>query len=321
MAMSGGSGRYRRSLRSPAGMKAPHPIESRAMRLSLTVGFIMLVLKMAAFMLTGSAAILGDAAESVVHLAAVMFASFSLWLAAQPADENHRYGHSKIAFFSAGIEGGLIVLAAVFIIYESIRRWIGGLTVSHLSTGMLLTLGTVLINGALGWYLIRTGRLHRSLILISNGHHLLTDGWTSLGALAGLGMMHLTGWLWWDPVFGLLIAGNILISGYSLLRQSVSGLMDHADPKITQELDQALTSETATRGVTFHALRHRNAGQVHYVDVHLLFPDDILLREAHRISTDIERAVIQTTKHRVQITTHLECVGDHDELHPDDQLI
>jgi cation diffusion facilitator family transporter len=296
------------------------PAESRAMRLSLAAGFLMLVLKMSAYLLTGSAAILGDAAESVVHVAAVIFATYSLWFASQPADENHRYGHSKIAFFSAGVEGGLIVLAAVFIIYESIRRWIGGLTVSHLGDGLLLTFATVLINGALGWYLLRTGRKNHSLILTANGHHVLTDGWTSLGAIIGLGLMHLTGWLWWDPVFGLLMAGNILVSGYDLLRQSVAGLMDHADPALTRVLDEALARETASRGVTFHALRHRNAGKVHYVDVHFLFPDEIALREAHRIATDIERAVMKSTVQTVHITTHLECVGDHDELHPGDQL-
>lgn len=294
--------------------------QTQAMRLSLVMGFVMLVLKMSAYLLTGSAAILGDAAESVVHVAAVLFAAYSLWLAAQPADENHRYGHSKIAFFSAGIEGGLIVLAAVFIIYESIRRWIGGLTVSHLGDGVLLTLATVVINGMLGFYLIRTGRRHRSLILESNGRHVLTDGWTSLGALAGLGLMHLTGWPWWDPVCGLLMAGNILVSGYDLLRQSVAGLMDQADPALTRELDAALVRETAARGVSFHALRHRNAGQVHYVDVHFLFPDDITLREAHRLTTEIERAVIHETRHPVHITTHLECEGDHEELHPGDRL-
>jgi cation diffusion facilitator family transporter len=294
--------------------------QMQAMRLSLVMGFVMLVLKMSAYLLTGSAAILGDAAESVVHVAAVVFAAYSLWLAAQPADENHRYGHSKIAFFSAGIEGGLIVLAAVFIIYESIRRWIGGLTVSHLGDGVLLTLATVVINGMLGFYLIRTGRRHRSLILESNGRHVLTDGWTSLGAIAGLGLMHLTGWPWWDPVCGLLMAGNILVSGYDLLRQSVAGLMDQADPALTRDLDAALVRETAARGVSFHALRHRNAGQVHYVDVHFLFPDDITLREAHRLTTEIERAVIQGTSHPVHITTHLECEGDHEELHPGDRL-
>ncbi len=290
------------------------------MRLSLAVGFIMLAIKMGAYLLTGSAAILGDAAESVVHVAAVVFAAYSLWLAAQPADEDHRYGHSKIAFFSAGVEGALIVLAALFIIYESIHRWMDGLTVANLGAGLLLTLSTVVINALLGWYLIRTGRRQQSLILVANGRHVLTDGWTSLGAIVGLGLVHLTGAAWWDPVCGLIMAGNILVSGYSLLRQSVAGLMDQADPALTRQLDEALARETTARGVTFHALRHRNAGQVHYVDVHFLFPDDITLREAHRIATDIERAVIQCTEQKVHITTHLECVGDHDELHPGDSL-
>lgn len=301
-------------------MHQPDLAQTHAMRLSLAVGFVMLVLKMSAYLLTGSAAILGDAAESVVHVAAVIFAAYSLWLAAQPADENHRYGHSKVAFFSAGIEGALIVLAAVFILYESIRRWMEGLTVAHLSTGVLITFATVVINGGLGWHLIRTGRRHRSLILESNGRHVITDGWTSLGALAGLGLMHFTGWPAWDPICGILMAGNILVSGYDLIRQSVAGLMDHADPNLTRDLDEVLARETAARGVSFHALRHRNAGHVHYVDVHFLFPDDISLREAHRVSTEIERAVIQSTRQTVHLTTHLECAEDHDELHPGDQL-
>ena len=301
-------------------MSMPDQVQTRAMRLSLAIGFVMLAIKMGAYLLTGSAAILGDAAESVVHVAAVVFAAYSLWLAAQPADEDHRYGHSKIAFFSAGVEGALIILAAVFIIHESIRRWVDGLTVANLGAGVLLTFSTVVINAALGWYLVRTGRRQQSLILVANGRHVLTDGWTSLGAIVGLGLMHLTGAAWWDPVCGLIMAGNILVSGYGLLRESVSGLMDQADPALTRELDEALARETAQRGVTFHALRHRNAGQVHYVDVHFLFPDDITLREAHRIATDIERAVIRGAAQTVHLTTHLECVGDHDELHPGDSL-
>jgi cation diffusion facilitator family transporter len=301
-------------------MRAASASASLAMRLSLMIGFVMLVLKMGAYLLTGSAAILGDAAESVVHVAAVIFATYSLWLASQPADEDHRYGHSKISFFSAGVEGGLIVLAAVFIIYESVRRWIGDAQVVNLSAGLWITVLTIVINGALGWYLLRTGRADNSLILVSNGKHVLTDCWTSLGALVGLGLMHVTGQAWWDPVCGLLMAANILVSGYDLLRQSVVGLMDHADPKLTRALDEALARETAKHGVTFHALRHRNAGHVHYVDVHFLFPDDISLRDAHRTATEIECAVQHSVDHQVLITTHLECVGDHDELHPDDQL-
>lgn len=301
-------------------MNSSSPSATAAMRLSLITGFVMLVLKMGAYLLTGSAAILGDAAESVVHVAAVIFATYSMWLAGQPADEDHRYGHSKISFFSAGVEGGLIVLAAVFIIYESVRRWIGGAEVANLSSGVLITVLTIVINGGLGWYLVRTGRSQNSLILVSNGRHVLTDCWTSLGALAGLGLMHLTGQSWWDPVCGLIMAGNILVSGYDLLRQSVIGLMDQADPLLTHALDESLARETAQRGVTFHALRHRNAGHVHYVDVHFLFPDDISLREAHRIATQIESAVQHSVSHQVHLTTHLECAGDHEELHPGDQL-
>lgn len=290
---------------------------TRAMRMSLAVGFVMLVLKVGAYALTGSAAILGDAAESVVHVAAVMFAAFSLGLLYKPADDDHPYGHSKIAFFSAGIEGGLIILAALFIIWESIRRWLEHLPPSNLDQGLALTGLSILINGVLGTYLIRTGRRQGSLILESNGKHVLTDVWTSLGAIAGLGLVAWTGWHGWDPICGLIMAGNIIWTGYGLMRQSVGGLMDTADAQLSAALDAALRAETERVGVEFHALRHRDAGERHFVEVHLLFPDQILLRDAHRIATQIERAVQASVDRPVLITTHLECLGDHDELHPD----
>lgn len=289
------------------------------MRLSLAIGFLMLVLKTGAYMLTGSAAILGDAAESVVHVVAVLFAAFSFWLAQQPADENHPYGHSKIAFFSAGVEGGLIIMAAVFISYESVRRWVAHLSVVNLDLGVLLTLLTIVINAVLGFYLVRVGRRQSSLILVANGKHVLTDSWTSLGALIGLGLVYFTGQAWWDPVCGLLMAGNILISGYGLLRRSVTGLMDEADPGFARSVHDALNRETSARGVTFHALRIRDAGELHYIDVHFLFPDEMLLRDAHRVATEIEAAVERSVGTPIHITTHLECRGDHEEIHPGDQ--
>ena len=288
---------------------------TRAMRLSLAIGFVMLVLKMGAYVLTGSAAILGDAAESVVHVAAVMFATFSLGLQHKPADSDHPYGHSKIAFFSAGIEGGLIVVAALFIIYESVRRWLLHMPPSNVDAGLALTALTILINAALGTYLIRTGKRGGSIILESNGKHVLTDVWTSLGALVGLGLVALTGWHGWDPIFGILMAANIIWTGYGLMRQSVGGLMDSADPKLDAALDAALRRETEKHGLKFHALRHRDAGEMHYVEVHLLFQDDIMLRDAHRTATEIEHAVQASVDRPVLITTHLECLGDHDELH------
>ena len=286
------------------------------MRLSLWTGFFMLVVKMGAYLLTGSAAILGDAAESVVHVGAVMFASFSLWLAEKPADENHRYGHSKIAFFSAGTEGGLIVLAAVFIIYQSVKVWLSGAQPANMDKGVLLTVATVVINGALGWYLIATGRRDGSLILVANGKHVLTDSWTSLGAIAGLALVWFTGWAGWDPICGLIMAGNIIVSGYGLLQQSVSGLMDVASPELDRRLKEVLQRETERHGISYHALRHRDSGGTHWVDVHLLFPDTISLKDAHRVATEIEKTVCGALDRVVVITTHLECEGAHDAMHP-----
>ena len=288
---------------------------TRAMRLSLAVGFLMVVLKVGAYVLTGSASILGDAAESVVHVAAVMFASFSLGLLQKPADDDHPYGHSKIAFFSAGIEGGLIILAALFIIYEAVDRWIKHLPPTNLDQGIILTTLTILINAALGWHLIRTGKKAGSLILESNGKHVLTDVWTSLGVIIGLSLVAITGWHGWDSVCGIAMAGNIIWTGYGLMRQSIGGLMDTADPALNAALDAALRRETEKHGLRFHALRHRDAGEMHYVEVHLLFDDEIMLRDAHRIATEIEHAVQASVEHPVLITTHLECQGDHDELH------
>jgi len=286
------------------------------MRFSLWIGFLMLAIKMGAYLLTGSAAILGDAAESVVHVGAVMFASFSLWLAEKPADENHRYGHSKIAFFSAGTEGALIVIAAVFIIYQSVKALITGAQPSNVDKGVLLTVATIVINGVLGWYLISTGKRNGSLILVSNGKHVLTDSWTSLGAIAGLALVYLTGWPGWDPICGLIMAGNIIVSGYGLLQQSVSGLMDVANPEMDRRLKDVLQSETERHGISYHALRHRDSGKTHWIDVHLLFPDDISLKEAHRVATEIEKTVSGALDRVVIITTHLECDGDHDAMHP-----
>ncbi|HCN77624.1 MAG TPA: cation transporter [Verrucomicrobiales bacterium] len=290
----------------------------RAMRWSLSASFLMLALKLGAWALTGSAAILGDAAESVVHLAAVFFASFSLALSQRPPDANHPYGHSKVAFISAGVEGALILAAAVFIAFESVRRWVSGLGVVNLDQGMVLTGVAILVNLALGLFLMRAGRRLDVFILRANGRHVLTDAWTSLGALAGLAMTVLTGSLWWDPLFGLLIAANILFSGWGLVRESVTGLMDEADPAVSRQLEQALAHETSARGVSFHALRHRNSGHLHHVDVHLLFPDGILLRDAHRRATEIERAVIAAMPVKMQIITHLETCGDHDKVHAGD---
>lgn len=286
-----------------------------AMTLSLVIGLVMFVLKTSAYLLTGSAAILSDAAESVVHVAAVGFAFYSLRLSYKPADASHLYGHAKISFFSAGFEGAMIILAAVYIMYESIHKWLHGLALDNLGWGTAMTAAAALINGALGGYLVWIGRQKQSLILTANGKHVLTDCWTSLAVLVGLGLTMITGWLPWDPICGILMAGNILWSGGGLIRSAFTGLMDSADPAVQQQLLDLLERETSQRGLTYHQLRHRNHGDAHWIEFHLLFPANVSLSAAHREATAIEQVIERSIQPRAYVTTHLECSADHDELH------
>jgi cation diffusion facilitator family transporter len=166
-----------------------------AMNLSLGIGILMFIMKVGAYLLTGSAAILSDAAESVVHVAAVIFAACSLRLSYRPADEDHLYGHSKISFFSAGFEGAMIILAAIYIIYESIQKWMTGLQLENLGAGTALIVVASVVNGGLGGYLVWLGRKKNSLILEANGKHVLTDCWTSIAVLVGLTLVLVTKWL------------------------------------------------------------------------------------------------------------------------------
>ena len=287
-----------------------------AMTLSLVIGCLMFVMKVSAYLLTGSAAILSDAAESVVHVAAVFFAAYSLRLSYKPADDDHMYGHSKIAFFSAGFEGAMIILAAIYILYESIHKWMTGLQLENLGAGSLLTAAATLINGGLGGYLVWLGRRKKSLILEANGKHVLTDCWTSAAVLVGLALTFFTKWLPWDPICGIIMAINILVSGGGLIRSAMGGLMDRADPEAHRQLIQMLQRETTQRGVTYHALRHRSVGDANWVELHFVFPEGTALAEAHRTATAIEQVIEQSLPPRAHVTSHLECASDHDILHP-----
>ena len=189
-----------------------------AMNLSLGVGIFMVLLKGGAYLLTGSSAILSDAAESIVHVAAVVFASYSLRLSFQPADERHHYGHAKISFFSVGFEGGMITIAALYILEASIQNWMTGIQIEHIGIGTVLTLLAIFINGVLGKYLIRLGKEQNSNILVANGHHTFTDCWTGIAVLTGLGFVLATKWLPFDPICGILMALNILRTGVSPMR-------------------------------------------------------------------------------------------------------
>lgn len=283
------------------------------MKLSVMTGVFLLVVKAVAWWITGSTAILSDLGESVAHLVAVFFAAYSLWLSMKPADSDHLYGHAKASFFSAGFEGALIIAAALYILYSAAGDLVNGPQLSHLPIGLALTALAALLNGALGWHLIRIGKQRGSIILEANGHHVLTDCWTSLGVLMALGLVHLTNWMYWDPIFAIIAALNILFSGLRLVRRSVSGLMDAADPRVHRQIIELVDAETRRHDITHHNLRHRNIGDAHLVELHLTFHREILLRDAHRIATEIERVVEENIHPAAHVITHLECDGDHDD--------
>ena len=286
-----------------------------AIRLSFVVGLLMFAGKTYAYLITGSAAILSDAAESVVHVVAVSFAFYSMWLSHQPPDRSHPYGHDKIGYFSAGFEGVMITLAALYIIVESVRKWLAGLHIERLDAGTLIVAAAALINAGLGAYLIWQGKRHRSLILEANGKHVLTDVWTSLGVVVGLVLVMVTGWLPFDPIFAIFVASNILWAGGKLIRRSVGGLMDEADPAIEQLVSDTLDRETAARGLRYHELRYRNSGTSVWVEVHLLFPAGVPVEDAHAAATAIEEALQDALPVASRVLTHIEPAEVHDAAH------
>lgn len=288
---------------------------NRAMRLSLAAGLFMLVIKCYAFFLTGSAAILSDSAESIVHVFAVGFAAFSMWLSHKPADENHTYGHDRITFFSAGFEGALIIIAAVFILYQSVQKLFCGFELENLDTGMLFILLATILNGGLGLFLIRQGKIFHSLVLEADGKHILTDCMTSSGVLLALVLCRLTGWIYFDPLIAILIGLNILWTGLKLLHSAFHGLMDRSDAAFDRRVRESLKLATEKFSVHYHNLRHRNAGNRLLIEVHLLFPSEYSISKAHELATHIEQEVASCFDKPTECVTHLEPIEGHDEVH------
>lgn len=289
------------------------------MNLSLATGVFMLVIKMYALWLTRSAAILSDAAESVVHVVAVLFAAYSLRLARKNADRTHNFGYDRISFFSAGFEGAMIVLAAVYILYEAGHKFIEGPQVQELGLGTAVEAMALLVNGVLAIALLSVGKRKKNLIIEANGRHTLADSVTSVGVLAGL-LLCLWGknpWFdshYFDPIFGALVAINILKEGLGLISRAYSGLMDIVTPEEEKAMEGYLLGVCRDLGVKMHELRVRNSGTRYWFQFHLVFPDKVLLADAHKIATEVERLVAARWPGAVT-TTHLETRSDHDKMH------
>ncbi len=303
----------------PRRFDARSGVRRRAMALSLAAAVLLLAGKAGAYALTGSTAILSDAAESVVHLFATVVAAFSLWYAAAPADTEHLYGHGKIAYFSAGFEGGMILLAGLGILYASGRALVYGPELQELGVGLAIIAGAAALNLGLGRYLVHVGRRTRSLVLVANGQDVLMDVWTSVGVLAGVALVWLTGLAWLDPVVATLAALHILWTGTRLMRRAFAGLMERADPEATQALlDELERARREGLVAGFHQVRHRRVGDTVWIECHLLFPDGLSITEAHDRSHAVEAAVQQLfPEDEVHVTAHLE-PATHEAAHPED---
>lgn len=277
--------------------------------ISIGAAVATILLKGLAWWLTDSVGLLSDALESFVNLAGALMALWMLSLAERPADDNHPYGHGKAEYFSSAFEGFLIFLAAISIGYTAIERLLAPKALEEVGVGLLVSLLASLINLAVAMLLIKAGREHRSITLEANAHHLMTDVWTSGGVILAVGLVALSGWHWLDPAIALLVAANIVWAGWHLMRSSASGLMDIALPaeqvgQITRILDQH-----AKDGVTYHALRTRQAGRRSFASFHLLVPGNWTVHTAHDRAEAIEHA-LRCAIPGIHITSHIEPLDD-----------
>lgn len=295
-------------------MSTKEPVK-RALLISLFVSCFSLSIKIGAFIVTDSTAALSDAAESVVHLIAVGFVVYGYYLSIKPPDENHHYGHERVEFLAVGAEGAVIIIAGITIIFHALESAITGIEIVNIGTGLVMVILAALINLALGSYVMRVGKRENNMIAISNGKHTLTDVWTSGGVVVALGLVHLTGWLFIDTIVSLGIAGYIMYEAYKLLRYSVLGIMDTRKPDIDESLKKVLDEKMPDSIKGWHHLRHRTSGDTTWVELHLVFDDEIELKKAHEDATLLERRMIDAINTDAVITIHLEPDKAHEESH------
>lgn len=277
--------------------------------LSIAAALATILLKGWAWWLTGSVGLLSDAIESFVNLAGALMALWMLTLAARPADDDHAHGHSKAEYFSSAFEGFLIFLAALSIAYAAMLRLLHPQPLETAWLGLAVSVIASVINLLTARVLMRVGKAHRSITLEADAQHLMTDVWTSVGVIAGVSLVMLTGWAWLDPVIALLVAVNIFKTGWQLMRRSADGLMDISLPPDSLRLIEAILARYRTQGLDFHALRTRQAGSRAFVTLHILVPGDWSVQTGHDWAEEIESEIRSAICH-AHITTHLEPLED-----------
>jgi len=277
--------------------------------LSIAAALATILLKGWAWWLTGSVGLLSDALESFVNLAGAMMALAMLSLAAMPADENHAHGHGKAEYFSSAFEGFLILVAAVGIAYAAIERLLNPQPLGAVGIGLAVSVIASVINLATSQILMGVGKKYKSITLEADAHHLRADVWTSAGVILGVGLVWLTGWLWLDPVIALLVAMNIVWTGWKLLQRSTAGLMDVSVSAEDLKAIENVLDGYRRQGLAFHALRTRQAGTRAFVSLHVLVPGTWSVQQAHDWSERIEADIRQALPY-AHLTTHLEPLED-----------
>lgn len=277
--------------------------------LSIAAALATIALKTLAWRLTGSVGLLSDAVESLVNLAAAIVTLVMLTLAARPADEEHAFGYSKAEYFASGSEGMLILVAAIAIAWSAIGRLIAPQPLESVGLGLAVSVAASLVNFGVARVLLRAARAHGSIALEADSHHLMTDVWTSVGVIAGVGAVAITGWQRLDPLIALAVAVNIIFTGVSLMRRSFRGLLDRALPRETLVSIEALLEPYRAQGIGFHALRTRAAADRSFVSMHVLVPGDWTVKRGHDLAERVDRE-IRGLLPRVTVFIHLEPLGD-----------
>ncbi|UCH64536.1 MAG: cation transporter [Ignavibacterium sp.] len=262
-------------------------LKKRAAYLSIFVGISMLFAKSGAYLITGSAAIFSDAAESVIHILATTMALYSIIISSKPADDSHMYGHGNVEYFSAGIEGALIIVAAIVIIYHAVDDIVTGTVLKSLNIGVTVIAGAGVINLLLGLYLIKTGKKTDSLTLIADGKHILTDSVTSIGVLVGIVIVMITNITILDPLVAIAVALNILVTGYKLMRESVGGLMLETNPNMIERISKILILIKKDYWIDLHELRYWKSGDRLFIDFHLTLPYYFTIKQTHKEEEEI----------------------------------
>lgn len=283
--------------------------------LAIAAAVATITLKFLAYQLTGSVGLFSDALESCVNLIAAVIALFMITLAEKPADEEHAFGHNKAEYFSSAIEGGLIVLAAFSIIWSAIPRLLHPQPLENVGIGLLVSVGASAINLVVGLILIKNGRKNNSITIEADGKHLMTDVYTSVGVLIGIGLVKLTGWLALDAIVAIAVAVNILWAGFQLMRRSALGLLDSGIPEPERLKIIGVLEQLKSQNIDFHALLTRQAGQRKFVSVHVLMPGEWTIQQSHDLLEEIEKNIRDLFTTPVTVFTHPEPIGDVVSMH------